>query len=552
MSQTFAELGLNPERMAGLDALGYELPSRLQRDVVPQLLAGRDVVVEAAPGSGKTAAFVLPILQTLNPEGEGIQVIVLVANGADATRISALFQALHESQNIHVVPVSDEQPIAREVGRLDRTATIVVGTPGRVKAHVERETFTLEHVQMVVIDSADELLTADQGDTIETLLDQMPGARQTAVFATVFDAELQDLVEQHLFEPVLIRREAVSAPIPLLKHRYQNIQLGDKDTVLSRLLDGENIDRGLVYVNLRPQAEHVAQLLRSYGYHAATLTGQTDAETRESLVRSWRDENLDFLVLTDAGGDGLVLETPLSLSYDIPTGAEIYASRTRLVAENGSVFTLVAPRERSLLSEIENFLGLRVKAVLPPARADAVAQRTEAFKATLREIIGRSNLEIYMMLLNDLAQEGHDWSELAAAAVSMLQHTQTETIFTRRTERRPASPSAPAASQRYREPARERDRDRDRERERPREEDREVEAGYIRLIMDAGYDIGVRPKDIVGAIANEANIPGRAVGNIDIRDRFTYVEVQEEFVDRVLTRVPSTRLRGRVVTFRRV
>ena len=548
MSQTFAELGLNPERMAGLEALGYEKPSRLQRDVVPQLLAGRDVVVEAAPGSGKTAAYVLPILQTLDPEGVGIQVIVLVPTAADATRVSALFQGLHESQNIHVVPVCDEQPIAREAGRLDRTATIVVGTPGRVKAHLERETFTLEQVQVVVIDGTDELLAADQGDTIETLLDQMPGGRQTAVFATVFDTELQDLVEQHLFEPVLIRREASFVPIPLLKHRYQNIQFGDKSAVLTRLLDGENIDRGLVYVNLRPEAEHVAQLLRSYGYHAAALTSRTDAETNESLVRSWRDDNLDFLVLTDAGAGDLVLETPLALCYDIPTDAETYANRAKLVAENGSVFTLVAPRERALLSEIENFLGLRVKAVLPPTRADSVSQRTETFKGTLREIIGRSNLEIYMMLLNDLAQEGHDWSELAAAAVSMIQHTQTETIFTRRTERRPSPAPSSASAPRFREPSRERER----ERERPREEDREVEAGYVRLIMDAGYDIGVRPKDIVGAIANEANIPGRAVGNIDIRDRFTYVEVQDEFVDRVLTRVPSTRLRGRVVTFRRV
>lgn len=562
MSQTFAELGLNPERIAGLELLGFEKPSRLQREVIPQLLAGRDVVVEGAPGSGKTAAFVLPILQTLNPDVVGIQVLVFTATGNDAARVAAMFQNLNTNQDVHIVPVSEEQPIAREAGRIDRTTVAIVGTPGRIKAHIERESFGLEQVQVVIIDGIDQLLEDDQTETVEAVLDQAPGGRQTAVFATQLDADLQDFADQHLFEPVVLKREAHPATMPVIKHRYQSVLHGDKTTALLRLLDGENIDRALVFVNLRPDAEVVAQALRTAGYHAVALHSLTSADQRESLMRTWRDETTaaaSFLVLTQAAAADLVLEVPFAISYDIPTDAETYAGRAALVVENGSLFTLLAPRERALLSEIENYLGLRVKAVLPPTRADTVAQRTEAFKQALRDIIGRSNLEIYMMLLGDLAEEGHDWSEIAAAAVSMLQHTQAESIFSKRSnDRRPAQPSSAqpsAPSPRYRESGgereRERPRERERERERPRDEDREVEPGYVRLIMDAGYDVGVRPKDIVGAIANEANIPGRAVGNIDIRDRFTYVEVQEEFIDRVLNRVPSTRLRGRVVTFRR-
>lgn len=555
MSQTFAELGLNPERIAGLELLGYEKPSRLQREAIPQILAGRDVVVEGAPGSGKTAAFVLPILQTLNPDVVGIQVLVFTPTGSEAARVAAMFQGLNPNQSVHIVPVSEEQPIAREAARIDRTAMVVVGTPGRIKAHVERETFGLEQVQVVIIDGADQMLEDDQIETLEAVLDQAPGSRQTALFATQLDADLQEFADQHLFEPVVLKRESAPATMPIVKHRYQSVLHGDKIAALLRLLDGENIDRGLVFINLRPDAERVAQALRAAGYHASALHSQTSSETRDSLVRNWRDESASaasFMVLTQAVANDLVLEVPYAVSFDIPTDAETYASRATLVAENGSLFTLLAPRERALLSEIENYLGMRVKAVLPPTRADTVAQRTEAFKQALRDIISRSNLEIYMMLLNDLAEEGHDWSEIAAAAVSMLQHAQAESLFSKRSERRPPQPAPtpqPSAPHRYREPARERDRDR--ERERPRDEEREVEPGYIRLIMDAGYDVGVRPKDIVGAIANEANIPGRAVGNIDIRDRFTYVEVQEEFIDRVLNRVPSTRLRGRVVTFRR-
>lgn len=542
MTQTFAELGLNPDSIAGLETLGYERPSKVQRDVIPHLLAGRDAVIEAAPGSGKTVAYALPILQTLNAETEGIQVLVFVPTGNDAMRVAGLLQALNYNQNIHIVPVFEEQPLAREAERLDRTVSIVVGTPERIKQHVDRASFGLEQVQVVVIDDFDHLVTETQMEALEAVLEEVPGSRQTIVLTTQLDEEIEDFADQHLFEPLVLKAEFAFVAMPLVKHRYQNVAPAEKPMALLRLLDGELVDRGLVYVNLRPDAERVAQLLRSQGYHAGHLHSRTDPETRERLIRNWHDGNLHFIVLTDAAAAGLNLETGFVISYDVPTDAETYAARARVVIENGSVFTLVTPRERPLLAQIESFLGVRVKAVLPPTRADLVVQRAETFKQTLRDVIARSNLEIYMLLLNELAEEGYDWSELAAAAVSLVQLTQAETIFTRRAERRapPAAAPAPPAP-----------RPREVVRERPREEEREVEPGYVRLIMDAGYDIGVRPKDIVGAIANEANIPGRAVGNIDIRDRFTYVEIQEEYIDRVLNRVPSTRLRGRVVTFRR-
>jgi ATP-dependent RNA helicase DeaD len=542
MSQTFAELGLNPDSIAGLEALGYERPSKVQRDVIPHLLAGRDAIIEAAPGSGKTAAYALPILQTLNAETEGIQVLIFVPRGNDAMRVAGLLQALNYNQNIHIVPVFEEQPIAREAERLDRTVSIVVGTPERIKQHVDRGSFGLEQVQVVVIDDFDHLITETQMEALEAVLEEVPGSRQTILLTTQLDEEIENFADQHLFEPLVLKTEFTFVTMPLVKHRYQSVAPAEKPLALLRLLDGELVDRGLIYVNLRPDAERVAQLLRSQGYHAGHLHSRTDAETRERLLRNWHDGHLHFIVVTDAAAVGLNLETGFAIGYDVPTDAESYAARTRFVVENGSVFTLVTPRERPLLAQIESFLGVRVKAVLPPTRADLVVQRSENFKQTLRDVIARSNLEIYMLLLNELAEEGYDWSELAAAAVSLVQLSQAETIFTRRAERRPppvTTPTPPAP--RPREPVR----------ERPREEEREVEPGYVRLIMDAGYDIGVRPKDIVGAIANEANIPGRAVGNIDIRDRFTYVEIQEEYIDRVLNRVPSTRLRGRVVTFRR-
>lgn len=548
MSQTFAELGLNPERMAGLESLGYEQPSKLQTEVIPQLLAGKDIVAEAAPGSGKTAAYVVSILQTLDPEATGVQVLVITTDGADAGRVAAYFQMLGSGRHLHIVPVAETQPLARETERLDLTAAIVIGTPGRIKEHLERDSFNLDQIQFVVLDDADQLIAGDNLEIIENILDQAPAGRQTAVFAKEVDAKIQELAYQHLFEPVVLKREAGAVAMPIIKHRYQSLASGSKTDALLRLLDGENIDRGLVYVNLRSETERVAQVLMAQGYHAAALHGGNAGDVKDSLVRSWGDDTLDFMVVTDSAAADLVLETDYVISYDVPTDAEAYASRSKLVAETGTQISLVAPRERALLSEIETFLGFRIKAVLPPTRADTVTQRSEAFKQKLVEAINRSNLEIYMPMLSELTQEGYDWSEVAAAAISIIQHANIDTIYTRRPERSSQPQSRYRDTGRSERPPR---TERSRPPMRERNEDREVEAGYVRLTMDAGYDIGVRPKDIVGAIANEANIPGRAVGNIDIRDRFTFVEVQDEYVDRVLTRVPSTRLRGRVVSFRR-
>ncbi|HEY54318.1 MAG TPA: DEAD/DEAH box helicase [Caldilineae bacterium] len=539
MSQTFAELGLNPEMTAGLDALGFEQPTKIQSAVIPQLLAGRDVVAEAPPGSGKSFAFILPILQTLDPDIEGVQVVVVAGSGDDATRLANLFQDICHRPDIRIVPLRGGQPLAREIERLTETTTIVVGTAARVSEHVERESFALDQVQFVVLDSAELLLSKKRQPLIEQLLDRMPASRQTAIFASQLNNQVQNLADQHLFEPVVIKRDTSAAAMPLIKHRYQIVKEIEKPSSLARLLDSENIDRAIIYVGLSTETVEVARMLQAQGYPVGRLHMGSKASEKNSLVRNWREGNINFLVLTDAAAEELVIDSPYGISYDIATDADNYAARTRLVVENGTFFSLVTARERRLLSEIETHLGQRIKAVLPPTHATAVAKRTETFKQRLRDIIKTRNLEVYMLLLNDLAEEGFDWSELAAAAVSLVQYTQSDAIFTRRSDKR--SSGAPS---RYRDSGRDRSRSRD--------EDREVESGYVRLIMDAGYDIGVRPKDIVGAIANEANIPGRAVGNIDIRDRFTYVEVQEDYTDRVLTRVPSTRLRGRVVTFRRV
>ena len=420
----------------------------------------------------------------------------------------------------------------------------------RLSEHIERESFSLEHVQFVVLDSAELLLLKKRQPLVEQFLDKLPASRQTVVFASQLNNLVQNLADQYLFEPIILKRESAAAAMPLIKHRYLIVTDYEKPTALARLLDSENIGRAIIYTNLSTETDEIALMLQAQGYPVGHLQKGIKVSEKNSLARNWREENISFLVLTDAASTDLVIDTPYVISYNIAPDADCYASRTRLLAENGTFFSLVTARERRLLSEIETHLDQRIKAVLPPTRATAVAKRTETFKQRLRDIIKTRNLEVYMMLLNELAEEGYDWSELAAAAMSLVQHTQTDAPGVRRPERRQTTGPAPTSS-RYSGPH-EGVREGGRPPTRERDEDREVETGYVRLIMDAGYDIGVRPKDIVGAIANEANIPGRAVGNIDIRDRFTYVEVQEDYVERVLTRVPSTRLHGRVVTFRRV
>ncbi len=546
-SQTFSELGLNPEMVAVLETLGYEQPTKLQADVVPHFLAGRDIVAVAPPGSGKALAYVLPILQTLNMEKEGVQALVVVLSGTEARRVAKLFSQFNQHANFGITPVYGEQPIAREAERLARPNNVVVGTLKRLREHIERGSFSLEEVQFAVLDSVDQLIARGHGDVIADLLDELPAGRQTIMLANQLNGDLQSMAEEHLFEPVVLERQTTTTTMPLIKHRYQNVPSGEKLETLIRLLDGESVERGLIFVNLRPEVAEVSLMLEAEGYTVASLHRDSSDDDRESALRRWQEGSIDFIVLTDLAAQNITLESEVVVNYDMPSEAERYAQRAQMVQENGMLYALVAPAERPLLSEIENLLGQRVKAVLPTTRASAVAQRAEAFREKLRGIIDRTNLETYLYLLNDLAEEGYDWSEVAAAAVSMMQGgAPVERVFhgsrgRKQGNRRPSR--GRGYTQRSQGPSRPRLSEHD--------EDREVEEGYVRLVMDAGYDIGIRPKDIVGAIANEANIPGRAVGNIDIRDRFTFVEVQQDYYERVLTRVPSTRLRGRIVTFRR-
>jgi ATP-dependent RNA helicase DeaD len=543
MSQTFTDLGLTPELVAGLEAMGLEKPTALQIDVIPHILAGRDIVAEAPSGSGRTTSYALPILQTLNAEVSGAQVIVLVGGSDNAIRAGSLFQLLNPHKHLRVVSLYAGRSLAREAEQLDETAAIVIGTPPRIREHVNREALSLDNVQFVVIEDIDYLLSRRQQTVIEELLDAMPAGRQTTMFAARVEDLLHDFADEHLFEPVMLQREPVAITVPLINHRYQTIPSGDKDDTLIRLLDGENISRALIFARLRPQTEVISFALQTRGYNSAPLHMGMDSSERENALMKWREGMLDFLVLTDAVSRDMMAESPYVISYNCASDIQDYVSRSRMVEENGVHFTLVLGRERALLSEIETNLGQRISAVISPTRATVVAQKAEAYKQRIKSIVQREHLEPYMLLLNDLAKEGFDWSEIAAAAVVLSQKPQeTERVFSRES-RRPDQRRQSSYRPTQHRPTQQRERI---------YEDREVEDGYVRLVMDAGYDIGVRPKDIVGAIANEANVPGRAVGNIDIRDRYTYIEVQNDYVERILSRVPTTRLRGRNVTFRKV
>jgi ATP-dependent RNA helicase DeaD len=533
--------------------MGLEKPSALQVEVIPHILAGRDIVAEAPSGSGRTSSYALPILQTLNPETSGVQVIVLVGGSDNAVRAGALFQKLNPHQHLRVVSLYAGRSLAREAEQLDETAAIIIGTPPRIRELVNREAMSLENVQFVVVEDVDYLLSRRQQAVIEDLFDAMPAGRQTTMFAARVEESLQDFADEHLFEPIMLQRESPAITIPLINHRYQTIPSGNKDDTLVRLLDGENISRALIFARLRPQAEEIAFILKTRGYNSAFLHTGVDDAARSHALTQWREGRLGFLVLTDAVAEDLVLESPYAISYNIASDLQDYVTRSRLIEENGVHFTLVLGRERALLNEIETGLGQRIRAVLSPTRSTVIAQKAEAYKQRIKTIVQREHLEPYMLLLHDLAKEGFDWSEIAAAAMVLSQKPQeTERVFSRdfrqHDTRRRDTRSQDTRRTSYR-PSSHRSSQPDRERI---YEDREVEDGYTRLVMDAGYDIGVRPKDIVGAIANEANVPGRAVGNIDIRDRYTYIEIQADYVERVLERVPNTRLRGRNVTFRKV
>ncbi|HJZ09497.1 MAG TPA: DEAD/DEAH box helicase [Trebonia sp.] len=539
----FADLALAPELLHALSGLGYEEPTPIQQAAIPPLLDGRDLVGQAATGTGKTAAFALPVLQRVLREGGRPEplALVLVPTRELAVQVSEAMHRYGHEIGARVVPIYGGQPIGRQLRALDRGADVVVATPGRALDHITRGTLDLRGLAIVVLDEADEMLDMGFAEDIEAILGNTPKSRQTALFSATMPPRINGMVRRHLRDPVRVELgHQAPADGLLVRQSAYIVPRGHKPAALGRVLDLEAPAAAVVFCRTRDEVDRLTETLNGRGYRAEALHGGMDQQQRDRVMSRLRGGSIDLLVATDVAARGLDIEQLTHVvNYDVPSGPELYVHRIGRVGRagrEGTAITLVEPREHRMLKAFERATGQRIAAEQLPTVADLRARRLELTRGALRESLLEDDLETFRAVVEPLAEE-FDLFEVALAAVK-LAHETSGTIDEEElpeAELRPADDrSGPRKAS-----------GRDQRRARP------GTAGTTRLFVGVGRASGVRPQDLVGAITGESRLSGKDIGAIEIADRFSLVEVPESAADDVIAALRRTSIKGRKATVRR-
>ena len=542
----FAELALAPELCRALSGLGYEEPTPIQRAAIPPLLAGRDLVGQAATGTGKTAAFALPVLQRIfGRSGQpGVFALILVPTRELAIQVSKAMDSYGRDMGVRTLPVYGGQPIGRQLRALDRGVDVVVATPGRALDHIARGTLDLSALEVVVLDEADEMLDMGFAEDIEAILGKTPADRQTALFSATMPPRINGMVRRYLTDPARVelgRRASASAEGLLVRQTAYLTPRGHKPAALVRVLDLETPAATVVFCRTRDEVDDLTEILNGRGYRAEALHGGMDQQQRDRVMGRLRGGSLDLLVATDVAARGLDVEQLTHVvNYDVPSAPESYVHRIGRVGRagrEGTAITLAEPREHKMLKAIERATGRPIAIEKLPTVADLRARRLEQTRAALRQIVLEHDLDAFRAVLEPLSDEFGIY-EVALAAVKLASDA---SATPRDEEELPDVDLVPLDDR----SGRRKVVGRDQRRGRP------AGAGTTRLFVGTGRSSGVRPQDLVGVIARQSSLPGRDIGAIEIADRFSLVEVPETAADDIVAALRQVSIKGRKTTVRR-
>ena len=539
-AQTFKDLNLRPELADALSSLGYEEPTPIQREAIPPLLAGKDLLGQAATGTGKTAAFALPLLQRLDgSRRSGPIAIVLVPTRELAMQVSEAIHKYGRGLGARILPIYGGQPIGRQLKALQRVVDVVVATPGRALDHLSRATLKLDEVEVVVLDEADEMLDMGFADDIEEILAETPEQRQTVLFSATMPARINALASKHLRKPVRIqiqRESAAADEQPLVRQSAYVVARAHKPAALGRVLDVEVPDAALIFCRTRHEVDELTETLNGRGYRAEALHGGMTQEQRDRVMGRMRSGTAELLVATDVAARGLDIDQLTHVvNYDVPSAPDSYVHRIGRVGRagrEGVAITLAEPREHRMLKTIQRVTKQRITMEQLPTVADLRARRLELTRAALHESLVGDDLEPYRVVVETLSAE-FDPLEVALAAVKLAHEsvagTDDQQDIPEASPSRESRGSAPRGKTGRARPA---------------------AGGMTRLFVGRGRKDGIRPKDLVGAIANESSLTGRDIGAIEIADKFSLVEIPAAAVDEVLAALQQTTIKGRKATVR--
>ena len=552
MAPGFRELGLSEPVLQGLIAVGYETPSPIQAQTIPLLLAGSDIFGQAQTGTGKTAAFALPVLDRIDLSKSAPQALVLVPTRELAIQVAEAFQryAAH-LKGFHVLPIYGGQSYVPQLKGLKRGAHVIVGTPGRVMDHMNRGALDLQSLRFIVLDEGDEMLQMGFVDDIEWILEKAPKERQVALFSATMPAAIRRIAAKHMRDPAQITIQNRASTTPKIRQRYWLVSGLHKLDALTRLLEAERFEAMLIFVRTKLETTDLADRLEARGFSAAALNGDIPQQQRERTVARLKAAQVDILVATDVAARGLDVERISHVvNYDIPYDSETYIhriGRTGRAGRSGEAILFVAPRERNMLRIIERATNQRIEEMQLPSVADVNEQRVAKFKERIAGAALSEEREIFRSLIEQIESEQNiSAREIAAGLAALLQGPAPFLLTAKADEaaKPPRDDSRPRGPRSADEPKGPRSESHSRgpRSEPPRETFR----------IEVGRAHGVQPGNIVGAIANEAGLDGRMIGQIDIHDDHSFVDLPVGMPKEIFKDLQSVRVLGAELRISRV
>lgn len=521
---TFAGFGLNDKLLKAIKELGYETPSPIQEKTIPLILEGRDIIGQAQTGTGKTAAFSLPMLEKIDPKSKQVQALVLTPTRELAIQVAeAIHSYAKHIGRIRILPVYGGQSISQQIRHLRNGVQIVVGTPGRVMDHLRRETVDISNLKVMVLDEADEMLRMGFIDDVEWILSHTPETRQTALFSATMPRQIRRIAEKHIQNAVHVEIEQKTLTVPAIKQFYINLPERQKTDALTKILEIQSIpgEAVLIFHRTKIGTAQLTDKLQARGYAAEAMNGDMNQNQRESVIKRMKNGKIEIVVATDVAARGLDVEHITTVvNYDMPSDTESYVhriGRTGRAGREGKAVLFVTPRQQRMLRDIERYTKQKIEPLKLPTEADVAARREERVKKQLTDTLEEQDLSVYLKLVKELAEETTiDIADIAAAATFLSVGDKQLTVSTGNDTKQFSF----------------------------------SEEGMVRLFIGIGRKHRVSPGDIVGAIANEADIPGKVIGAIDVNDGFTLVDIPAEFVERVLTNMQFSQIRKQNMNIR--
>ena len=517
----FEDLPISDDIKRAVIEMGFEEPSPIQSQSIPVILSGKDVIGQAQTGTGKTAAFSIPLLEMINPEEKSVQAVVLCPTRELAIQVSTEIRKIGKYMHgIKSLPVYGGQPIERQIKALKSGVQIVIGTPGRVIDHINRKTLKMDNVKMVILDEADEMLDMGFREDIEMILSKTPEERQTTFFSATMPKGILELTKKYQKNPEHIKVVRKELTVPNIKQYYIETRSANKLEVLSRLIDVYNPKLSVVFTNTKKGADELVSDLQARGYFADALHGDLKQTQRDIVMDKFRNGTIDILVATDVAARGIdVDDVEAVFNYDLPQDEEYYVhriGRTGRAGRTGVSFSFVFGKEKRKMKDIERYTKSKLEKHSIPSISDVEEKKVSVFFEQVKSTIQEGHLTKQVQWLENFCkEEDYDTLDIAAALVKLaLGDEEKEEIV----------------EESY---------------------DTGAESGMTRLFINVGRKQKVQARDIVGAIAGEVGIPGKLVGTIDIYDKYTFVEVPKKHTRKVLDKMKNIKIKGNKVNIER-